>query len=507
MHAAIWGNSSIELGTGTGAGCCFAPLQLCLKNFGGVMLCKLISVVGVSSLLIAAPLSAVSAAQAPPVSSWAGWYAGLNLGSSFGEAHDSATPAVATAQLLTGYQSLDGVIGGGQIGYNWQSGIWLVGLEADIQGSTEKSNLPAFDVIITRGGGGTLQVNEKLSWFDTVRGRLGVLATPKWLFYATGGLAYGGMQTNETLTAVTVFSNSFNSTRAGWTLGGGIEAKIDNNWTAKLEYLYLDFGTFNNLFVAPGVASSPITLNSRVFDNIVRIGLNYQFAAAPLSTSAYASAGMPVKAPPPPPVTSWTGFYLGINGGWGAGTTNHTDEFGITTNNFRTSGGLLGVTYGGNWQTGQFVLGFEGDFDFANINGTLTTAGPPLGLCSVNGGTTCFTNLNTFATDRVRAGVDVNGWLLFGTAGVGFGQVNAGQNPCGNTIFEGNSCNEVWQIGWVAGGGVEKMFAPHWSAKIEYLHYDFGTREAYTPALIGGGNTVSVLERGDIVRAGINYHF
>jgi outer membrane immunogenic protein len=226
--------------------------------------------------------------------------------------------------------------------------------------------------------------------------------------------------------------------------------------------------------------------------------------AALFATQAFA-ADMPVKAPPKPPtpVTSWTGFYLGINGGGGWGTTDHTDEFGVTTNKFRTSGGLVGGTYGANWQTGWFVLGFEGDFDYANINGNFNNAV----LCSVSGGSTCFTDLKNFGTDRVRVGVDVNGWLLFGTAGIGYGQVNAGQTPCALTVFGGFSCHEAWRSGAVGGGGVEKMFAPHWSAKIEYLYFNFGNKTGYVPAVIGGGNSVNVLERGNIVRAGINYHF
>ena len=96
---------------------------------------------------------------------------------------------------------------------------------------------------------------------------------------------------------------------------------------------------------------------------------------------------------------------------------------------------------------------------------------------------------------------------MFGTAGYAFGQVNAGQNPCGLTVFGGYSCGERWRDGWVAGGGVEKMFAPNWSVKIEYLHFDFGSHTNYVPTTIGGGNSVFVLERGDLVRAGVNYHF
>ncbi|MEH2491368.1 outer membrane protein [Bradyrhizobium sp. AZCC 2230] len=223
-----------------------------------------------------------------------------------------------------------------------------------------------------------------------------------------------------------------------------------------------------------------------------------------IGTSAFA-ADMAVKAPPPPPppIATWTGFYLGINGGWGWGTTRHTDDFGVTSGNFSTNGGVAGGTYGFNWQVNQFVIGFEGDFDWADIKGTFTS---PL-LCSINGGTTCFTTLRNLGTDRLRVGYDVNGWLLYGTAGVGYGEVKSGQNPCGLTAFGGFSCNTSWRTGWVAGGGVEKMFAPHWSAKLEYLHYDLGTSIGYTPTLIGGAVNVRTLERGDMVRAGINYRF
>lgn len=226
-------------------------------------------------------------------------------------------------------------------------------------------------------------------------------------------------------------------------------------------------------------------------------------AAAGLVTIAApalaADMRMPVKAPAPvaTPVATWTGLYLGINGGGAWGTTRHTDSTtGLTTNNYSQSGGLIGGTYGANWQTGMFVLGFEGDFDWANINGNFTNAG----LCGVNNGNTCFTKLQDFGTDRIRVGVDVSGWLLYGTGGVAYGEVNAGQTPCGGVFVGG--CGQKWRSGWVAGGGVEKMFAPHWSAKLEYLHFDFGNDVQYRPVV-----NVNVLERGDIVRGGINYLF
>jgi outer membrane immunogenic protein len=222
----------------------------------------------------------------PPVvvDPWTGWYAGLNVGGSFGRSRDTAT--VAGVPFSTTSANLDGVIGGGQIGYNMRSGTWLFGLEADIQGSSERSSansnltvpvlvcgIACFLVPTT----GTLTDAEKLRWFGTVRGRVGVLATPTWLFYATGGLAYGGINSNETFSVGGVTSvNSFNTTRAGWTVGGGIEGSLGNNWSAKLEYLYMDFGTFNSAFT--GVAPfTPIALSTHVTDNIVRVGVNYHF--------------------------------------------------------------------------------------------------------------------------------------------------------------------------------------------------------------------------------------
>ena len=225
------------------------------------------------------------------------------------------------------------------------------------------------------------------------------------------------------------------------------------------------------------------------------------------------AADMPVKSPPPPPVPTWTGTYIGINGGYAWGTTNHTDLFGFTTGDFNQRGGLAGVTFGGNWQAGHYVVGFESDFDWADINGSFTSTA----LCSISNGNTCFTNMKNFSTERLRVGYDVDGWLLFGTVGAGFGRVLAGQNPCVSPVvnnvlgFQGGaSCGERWRAGWVAGVGIEKMFLPHWSAKLEYLHYDFGNTLNYTPAAfsgLNGANSVNVLERGDMVRLGINYQF
>jgi outer membrane immunogenic protein len=218
-----------------------------------------------------------------PVWSWNGWYAGLNVGGSFGEARDSSTFGTPAVVLGSSSAHLDGVIGGGQVGYNTVTNNWLIGLEADIQGSSERSTGTDGPLTVTIPGAvpiiatGALTDSERLEWFGTVRGRLGVLSGPNWLFYGTGGLAYGDVRSNETLvTGPGTVAASYNTIRAGWTAGAGIEGVLGNNWTVKLEYLYIDLGRFSNSFTGAGIFT-PMTVSTHVTDNIVRVGLNYHF--------------------------------------------------------------------------------------------------------------------------------------------------------------------------------------------------------------------------------------
>jgi outer membrane immunogenic protein len=200
------------------------------------------------------------------------------------------------------------------------------------------------------------------------------------------------------------------------------------------------------------------------------------------------AADMPVKAAPPPPPPTWAGMYIGINGGYGWGESRHTG-FGLTSGDFNLQGGVGGVTYGGNWQMGHAVLGFETDFDWFDVKGSVVNpacAAAPLA---------CFTNNKWLSTERMRAGYDWNGWLLFGTVGAAFARTQAGITTCPIPA----ACGERTRAGWTAGVGVETMFWRNWSAKLEYLHYDLGDSLNYGP--------VSVTDRGDMVRGGINYHF
>ena len=217
--------------------------------------------------------------MAPVVYNWTGFYVGLNVGYSFGRTNtDFIVPFTST---LDPSADMKGVLGGGQIGYNWQTGVWVFGLEADIQGTGQKSSIPLsavstacpgvfIAVVLCPNTGG---FDQKLPWFGTFRGRIGVAAAPTWLLYVTGGLAYGEVKSDLTVTSggVTVLGSA-RETKAGYAVGAGTEwAFAGSNWTAKLEYLYVDLGRVSGTFVGP------VAFSSRITDNIVRIGVNYRF--------------------------------------------------------------------------------------------------------------------------------------------------------------------------------------------------------------------------------------
>jgi len=216
---------------------------------------------------------------------WTGFYVGGNIGYSWGKGDTNVVdPGLAPAP--TSYPislKLDGLIGGGQIGYNFQiDPSWVVGLEADIQGSAEKNSSNRSDPNCPDGCISTLNQTRdaKILWFGTVRGRAGFLVTPTMLLYATGGLAYGevsvsGVGTTDFFGGL-AFSGS--KTNFGWTVGGGLEGAFPNSrdWTWKVEYVYLDLGSIDGTGVDT-MGPNPFTWSAKFTDNILRVGVNYRF--------------------------------------------------------------------------------------------------------------------------------------------------------------------------------------------------------------------------------------
>jgi outer membrane immunogenic protein len=231
---------------------------------------------------LGAPAPAPIYTKAPMIEpwSWTGFYVGGNVGYSWG--NQSATVTDLSGDPLTSSGSnLNGVIGGGQIGYNYQFNSIVLGIEADIQGSGQKGDgsfgLPGSPCVAVLACIPTATLGDdtdKLAWFGTVRARLGY-AAGRLLPYVTGGWAYGNGTISGTTTTgstATTYSSSTNYTD-GWTVGGGLEWAFTDHWSAKFEYLYVDFGS------GPIVPISP-TLNlatGHMTDNIGRVGVNYRF--------------------------------------------------------------------------------------------------------------------------------------------------------------------------------------------------------------------------------------
>ena len=220
-----------------------------------------------------------------PIYSWTGFYVGGNIGYSWGRSNDTSTitNTASGAVLATsaGKSNLNGVVGGGQVGYNWQMQNWVWGLEADIQGTGEKGTRNfAYTPAPIVGANFFLPVpvgvalTQQIDWFGTVRARGGFLVSPQVLLYGTGGLAYGEVKSGEVIGLFPGLSAT--NTNVGWTVGAGIEGLINANWTAKLEYLYVDLGRVSGSFTpAGGVITS--AYSSRITDNVLRVGVNYKF--------------------------------------------------------------------------------------------------------------------------------------------------------------------------------------------------------------------------------------
>ncbi len=223
------------------------------------------------------PVKAPARVVAPPLYNWSGFYAGLNIGGSWGN-QDNSLESTAGVVAFSNSDHINGVIGGGQIGYNWQASQWVFGLEADFQGAGQKGDGSFF--IPPVGGNLALVIpstsiayEDKLGWFGTVRGRVGY-AFDRWLPYVTGGWAFGHGEINGTRTTGGV-STTFSGSQdySGWTVGGGVEWAFANNWSAKIEYLYIDFGN------GPTVPVTTVVnvVSGKMTDNIVRLGVNYKF--------------------------------------------------------------------------------------------------------------------------------------------------------------------------------------------------------------------------------------
>jgi outer membrane immunogenic protein len=186
-------------------------------------------------------------AYVPPVyANWTGFYVGLNAGYGFGKSNwDFAAVS----------PSPNGFVGGATLGYNFQTGLWLWGIEGDIAYSGMKGSTDCYL--------GTCET--KNSWLGTARGRFGYAGWNNWLPYLTGGAAFGDVKATSPL-------GDEDKVKIGWTAGAGVEYAMWSNWSVKAEYLYVDLGKFDC-----GTACGPVGDTVSFKANVVRAGVNYRF--------------------------------------------------------------------------------------------------------------------------------------------------------------------------------------------------------------------------------------
>jgi outer membrane immunogenic protein len=207
----------------------------------------------------AADLPARMPVKAPPivasVYNWTGFYVGVHAGYAWGELTSANDPTID--------HEPSGGLFGGQIGYNWQFNKIVFGIEADMAYSTVDGE------DTTTFGPFTIVGTHDAKYLGTVRGRIGY-AQDRVLFYATGGYAFSKIVGN--LNVVGVISDSDTVHLKGWTVGGGIEYAFAQNWTARVEYLYVDFRPETTTMNLGFVFTDQIDKNL----NIIRFAVNYK---------------------------------------------------------------------------------------------------------------------------------------------------------------------------------------------------------------------------------------
>lgn len=453
------------------------------------------ALVGLSSApTLAADLAARTYTKAPALAAvydWTGFYIGVNAGVGIGRdrfQHDW----LGLGSPYSFYVSPQGGFGGGQIGYNWQTGSVLgpivFGVEADIQGADLSDNRTSFVA-----GAATTTYGQKLDWFGTARGRIGIANGPV-LSYFTAGYAFGNVKTNATQSGGGLTSTfTTDRVQSGWVVGSGVEAALGGNWTGKIEYLYLNLG--NKTDASTLFATAPI--NSEIRENLFRVGLNYRIGGRPYA---------PVAA------ANWAGFYLGGNFGSGIGRDRSSMSIPsvplVETFNLAPDGINGGVQAGYNWQAANWVFGLEADIQGSTQKDNKTC----VVFCTPGAVSAAYdATLPWFGTVRGRLGYSVGSTLFYATGGLAYGSVKTKINT---TTLLGSVTQsfEHTRTGWTAGAGIETPFTllgllgPNWTTKTEYLYVDLGsTSDSFIFGAVPATTTRSVTEH--VFRTGINYHF
>jgi outer membrane immunogenic protein len=422
---------------------------------------------------------------------WTGFYLGGYWGTSLGQSRATTPGGFTDVADIT----KAGWTAGGTAGVNWQAGRnWLVGLEGDIGYLANDRRFNQWnDIPVT--------VGVKTGGYATARARFGYVTGPS-LLYLTGGAAFVQVEDTFGSSGGVINPVAVSNTKTGWTVGGGIESKISQNWTRKTEYLYIDSGTTN--FVGNPYAG-PQNVSFRNQFHVIKSGINYKFGGP--------SEPIPFFGGPMQPTDhNWAGFYAGVNAGGGLTTSTASAvlPFG-GHHDIRGAGAAGGVQAGYNFMNlfgrPNFFAGVEADIGYLGVRASEIDWNDNFIFSQKTG---------WYGTARGRIGTTSGPSLFYVTGGAAFVQVRNGFEvnpafpPPPGTIITNDVRSET-RAGWTFGGGTEVALDARWSAKLEYLYIDAGKSHRTFTALIPATPLVTVendfRHRFHVIRAGLNYSF
>ena len=211
------------------------------------------------------PTKAPVAAPVAPPPTWTGCYIGVNIGGGWARERYTDPLAAVPADAPLGSHTASGVVGGGQVGCDYQFGNFVIGA----QGMFDASDMKGNHVLLGEGD----LFDTRIPWFATATGRLGYAFQPSFLLYVKGGGAWKRQE--ETITDLGVVEGLATVNRSGWVVGGGFEWQFFPGWSFFAEYNFMDFGTKRIAFAVPG--DLPFPLDVREDISVVMAGVNYRF--------------------------------------------------------------------------------------------------------------------------------------------------------------------------------------------------------------------------------------
>jgi outer membrane immunogenic protein len=501
---------------------------------------KLFLIPFIASTTISALANAADLSSAPilpkqtDTARWTGFYLGFNRGFGGGVIDNglilnplNATPGV----IGQSSNRSSGFIAGGQIGYNYQfANNFVLGIETDLQWSDIKTSQQSMRLSNQGQLISNVDAVSGLTWFGTTRARLGY-SLGRLAPYVTGGVAYGKIQNQGSplLGSNSLVIGTTSQTNAGWALGAGADIAISENLSAKSEYLYVSMptasGSVNGVMI-PNAVPLYGSLGSNSFGNhIIRGGMNYRFTGfgnkdvigeyRPLLNGDIVGflAALPSR--------DWSGFYIGVNGGYGGdvfkqygslvGTGSANAPVVLnSSNSSRTGGFIIGGHAGYNYQFYKhFVLGVETDGQWSGITGQHQALVTEASYGSVYMNQQ--SNLSWFGTSRLRAGFARGDTLSYATVGVAYGNESIREQDVGGGLFVNNA--SAIRAGWVAGSGTEYAILPNLSLRAEYLYVSMGGLNSYASGVMSPSNTplIGNVSTGkmtnNIMRVGLTWSF